>query len=432
MNTINKTLICSAVLAATITTYVLAEDATDHAGHDHAAHDHPPAAAKPDEHAGHDHASETHTDEVTLTPESQKQNGVMISQAKKQVLDGAFVSPARATFNGDAMAHVGSAVAGRASELKVKLGDTIKQGDLLVVVDSPELGESQSDFLLKRTAVESARPAVKLARDAYDRAKQLLDQNQSIAAAEVQKREAELRTAEASLRAAEAAVTAAENKLHLYGMNQADVTELAKTGEIVPKYRVLAPIGGEVIEREVTLGELVRPDRDALLIIADLSTIWVIADVPEAKIGDVAVGSSATVNVVALKGGSLQGKVTYIAPALDPNTRTAKVRIELTDPSGVLRPGMFAQATILPQTSAAAAVLAIPEEAVQTVEGGPAIFVPVADEPNTFAKRPVRISKPIGGMVQVITGLEENESFVSSGSFILKAELGKAGAAHEH
>lgn len=406
--------------------------------HDHGNEKRPAASVADmhdeDPHAdndGHDHGGEAHSDEVKLTPVAIAQYGVTTAPAKKAVLAGAFVAPARVAFNADAMAHVGSAVTGRASELKIKLGDVVKKGDVLVIVDSPELGEAQSDYLLKRTAVDTARPAVQLAKDAYDRAKQLLDQSQGIALAEVQKREAEWRTAEGNLRAAEAAATAAENKLHLYGMSQDAVAALVKTGEIVPRYSVIAPIDGQVIEREVTLGELVRPDRDALLVIADLSTIWVIADVAEARVADAGKGSVARIRSAALKDRTVEGTVTYVAPALDPNTRTAKVRVELTDPTGTLKPGMFAQATILPAGDGEA-VLAIPEEAVQTVEGGPAVFVPVEGEPNTFAKKPVKIGPPVGGMVQVFDGLSEGDALVVSGSFILKAELGKAGAAHEH
>ncbi len=404
---------------------------------DHAHDDHAPTVKPADPHSGHDHGDHGHTDahadEVTLTPEAIKRYDIQIGKVRKQVMASEFVAPARVAFNADAMAHVGSSVTGRVADLKIKLGDAVKKGDVLAVIDSPELGESQSDFLLKNTAADTARPAVQLAKNAYDRAKQLLDLSQGIALAEVQKREADLRTAEGALRTAESSATAAENKLHLYGMSQDSVATLLKTGEIAPQYRVLAPIDGQILEREVTLGELVRPDRDALLIIADLSKVWVIADVPEARIGEVGKGSVSRVKVATLKGKVLEGTVTYIAPALDSNTRSAKVRIEIKDDNGVLRPGMFAHATISPPaTDAAEAVLAVPEEAIQTVEGGPAVFVPCEGEPNTFAKRAVTIGKPAAGMVQVLTGLNEGDSVIVSGSFILKAELGKNGAAHEH
>lgn len=408
----------------------------------HAADEHKHAAAEPkpakDEHDEHDEHAEPdahggHSDEVTLTAEAIKSSGIAVGVASKQPLVPTFIAPARVGFNTDAMAHVGSVVAGRVAELKVKLGDAVKTGDPLVVVESPDLGEAQSDFLLKRTAAETAKPSSEIAKSAYDRAKLLLDQSQGIALSEVQQREREWRNAAGDLRSAEASATAAENKLHLYGMSQEASEKLATTGEIEPRFTIRAPIAGQVVEREVTLGELVGPDRDSLLILADLDTLWVIADVPEARLGDLQIGARARVKVAALRGLTIDGSVTYISPALDPTTRSAKVRIEVKSAGSNLRPGMFAQAMISSAAAESAEpVLAIPEEAVQTVEGATAVFVPVEGEPGTFAKREVSIGAPIGGMVAVFSGLKEGESLVIANSFMLKAELGKSGAAHEH
>jgi cobalt-zinc-cadmium efflux system membrane fusion protein len=115
---------------------------------------------------------------------------------------------------------------------------------------------------------------------------------------------------------------------------------------------------------------------------------------------------------------------------MDEASRTAEVRVDVTNAQG-LRPGMFAQAEVV-MGDAQPPVLAIEQEAVQNVEGGPAVFVPVPDEPNTFAKRAVRVGAPVGALVPVLEGLAEGEEYVAAGSFLLKAELGKAGAAHEH
>lgn len=424
---LNFAIACLAVTA--LGGVLTADDSHDHA--EKHSHDDAPAAkaGELENHDKHSHEGE-HSDEVTLSEQAINQYNIQIGTARKQAILGAVVSPARVVFNADAMAHVGSAVTGRIAELRVKLGDSVKKGDVLAVVDSPELGEAQSEFLLKRAAVETARPSVQLAKDAFARAKQLHEGTQSIAVSELQRREAELRTAEGSLRAAEAAATAAENKLHLYGMSQAAIAKLLSSGEIEPQYSIFAPIDGQVIEREVTLGELVRPDREALMIVADLSTTWVIADVPETRLGRIAIGSSTQIRTAA-GGQTIAGTVTYIAPALDSTTRSAKVRIEVHEGHEALRPGMFVQATIMPRQSADA-VLVVPSDAVQTVAGGPAVFVPVKGEPNTFAKRSIRVGAAVAGMVPVTDGLAEGEPLVVSGSFILKAELGKSGAAHEH
>ena len=309
-----------AIAAAVMTLTLLAgcKKHTEGDGHDHGSK--PPAKA--DEHAGHGHGSESggaegHADEVKLTAEAIERYGVKVQPAQLWALKPTFVAPARVGFNTEAMAHVGSPLRGRAVELKVRLGDTVKRGDALLVVESPELGEAQNDFFQKRIAAQSASPAVDLARVAWERAKALLEQSQGISLTEVQKREAEYKAAVASQRAAEAAVVGSENRLHLLGMSQASVEELAKTGEISPRYTVHAPIDGQVVQREVTLGELVSPDREALLVLADTSTLWVLADVPEARLHEIAVGAKSWVAVGTTGARRFEGQVAFVAPLVD-------------------------------------------------------------------------------------------------------------------
>lgn len=336
------------------------------------------------------------------------------------------------------MAHIGSYLSGRAVEIKVKLGSMVEAGDELVVVESPELGEAQSDFLLKKTAAQTAQPAVDLAKTAWDRATGLYEKSEGIALTEVQKREGEYKAAVAALRSAEASAVAAENRLHLLGMKQDEVEALAASGEVNPRLTIQAPIAGQVVEREITLGELVSPDRESLLIIADTSILWILADVPEARIHEVAVGATAWVKVGSIDAPRYEGSIAYVAPMVDPATRTTQVRIEIRDGERTgfaLKPGMFAQVEIVatdPSGVEPTPVIAVPEEAVQTVEGGPAVFIPVLGEENTFAKRSVTVGRPVGGLVPIYSGLVEGEQFVAAGSFILKAELGKAGAEHDH
>jgi cobalt-zinc-cadmium efflux system membrane fusion protein len=343
--------------------------------------------------------------------------------------------PARIAFNADAVAHVGSQVKGRVVEVRAPVGASVRRGDELLIVESPEYAEAQGDYLQKRVGAVAAQAAVDAAKVSYDRAKALQEKNQGIALAEVQKREAEWRAAQASARTAEAALLSAQSKLKLSGWDEQRLNALMKSGGIEPRLPVHAPISGKVVEREVTLGELVTPERDALLILADVDRLWVLADVPETRLAEVIVGAPARVHVAAVRGQVFEGKVSQIAPTLNAETRTASVRIEVPNPDGKLRPGMFASAELSTAALGGAvgeAVLAIPDEAVQTVEGRTAVFVPVEGEDNTFAARPVTVGKAVGGMVPVLSGLEEGERTVTGGSFVLKAELGKGGAGHDH
>lgn len=385
--------------------------------------------------AGHDH-DEGHSDEVRLTEAAIERYGVKVQAATKRVLTPTFVCPARVAFNAEAMAHVGSPLRGRAVEIKVRLGDQVKKDQDLVVIESPELGEAQSEFLQKRTAAQSAAPQVDLAKASWDRAKALHEESQGISLAEVQRREAEYKAAVAAQVSAQSAVTAAENRLHLLGMDQAAVRALAQSGEVASRHVIRAPIDGQVVQRELTHGELVGPDREALLVLADTTTLWVLVDVPENRLADIAIGALASISLGLLEGESLDATISFISPIVDPTTRTAQARIDVHQTVGKgLRPGMFARVEITaapPRGAEPTPVVAVPQEAVQTVEAEPSIFVPVPGEPSTFARRAVTVRPPVGGFVPILAGLAEGELFVVSGSFILKADLGKSSAAHEH
>lgn len=411
----------------------------DDDGHAHGAeddHGHDNAAAQTND-DGHSHAAAAagHVDEVVLTLEAIRDHGITVREALEQVLKPTIVAPARVGFNTEAMAHVGSPLAGRIVQFHVRLGDVVAAGDPLLVVESPELGLAQAEFLERRQAIETAEPAIELARIAWERARSLYEESQGISLTEVQRREAEHAAAVAGRRTAEAAASASRQRLGLLGMSEAEITSLAASGHLAPRHTIVAPMAGQVVQRDITLGELVTPARDALVVVADLRTLWVIASVPEARLAAVSQGARAWVSGGVLGRHRHAGSVGFIAPVVDAATRTAQVRIEVADGSLGLRPGMFAQAEIegtSPDGTEPEAVVAVPESALQTVEGGPAVFVPVEGEPNTFAVRPVTRGVSVGDLVPIYSGLAAGELFVATGSFILKAELGKAGAAHEH
>ena len=371
--------------------------------------------------------------QIAISAQARETFGITVGQAARHALTPSFTAPARVSFNTEAMAQVGSAVAGRVAEIIARRGDVVRKGDVLLVIDSPELGDAQSDFHQKRTGVEIAGPSLELATVAYEQARKLYELNQGIALTEVQKRQAEQQTAKAALMTARVALTAAENKLHRFGMDRAMVEALATSGTIEPHYTIRAPIAGQVIQRHVTLGELVSPARESLLVLADTTTVWVLVEVPEARLAEVSVGSPAVVTVASLPAETFTGVVSFIAAELDANTRTAQVRIAVANATGHLKPGMFAQAEIRQHAAPdAATILSVPDAAVQSIDGKPVVFVPMADKPDTFLKRPVTLEPAVGGLWPVRYGLKEGESMVMTATFILKAELGKSGAKHEH
>lgn len=360
---------------------------------------------------------------VTLTPDSMKRYGVAIGKSQKKKLVSHIQVPAQLSFDAEAMAVVGCPVQGRVAAMKANVGDFVKKDDILLLVESPELGEAQSDYLQKSTGLAAAAAVVEPARSSYERAKKLYQGSQGIALTELEKRGVEYQAAKNAALTSEAAMKAAGNKLHLLGMDQAAISNLVKSGEINPVYSVRPPLAGTVTERLVTLGELVKPDREKLLVVADMSTLWVLADVPETRIAEIRVGANVSVTV---GDQNFDGKVSLIAVSVDPSTRSVPVRIEIKADAG-LKPGMFAIADIT-STAGNEPVIAVPASAIQNVDGSTAVFLPVDGKPNTFSHRMVSVGDAAGGMVSIISGLDAGVPVVTSGAFILKAELGKASA----
>ena len=403
------------------------DDHREHADHDHADHDH-------DDHDEHAHGDAEHADEVRLTNEAIARYGITLGSAQYVTPAATFAAPARIAFNAERIAHVGSTVQGRVAKLHARLGDQVQQGDALMQLDSPQLGRMQSDYLASLTAVNTGKPMVELAQAAYDRAKKLHEDGGAISLAQTQRRQQELAAAQRELQTAQTQLVAAHNALLSHGMTQEQIDQLAQTGQVFSRYTITAPIAGEVVEREATLGELVSPDDEQLMVIADLSNVWALIDIAEARLAHVRVGSPVTLSLPALPGRQVTGEVTYISPRIDAGARTARLRVVIDNPNRLLRPGMFAQASVTVASSDALAqrILAVPASAVMQVEGEPSVFVPVPGEANTFARRPVQVGQRIGDVLPVLSGLSEGDRVVTAGVFILKADLGKASVKHEH
>lgn len=402
--------------------------------HDGGVHDHEHGTAH-DERSGGKAAEphDGHAEEIQLSAQALVANGVAVGRVARVALASSIVAPARVAFDQERMAHVGCPVEGRIAERFVRLGDEVERGAVLFTVESPALGEAQGEYLQKKSAAERATPLVELAESGYRRVKGLYDDTKGIALAEVQRKEGEYRAALAEAEAAKFAAGAAANKLRLLGMDEEGIALLAETGKISPTVMIRAPIAGQVIDLHATLGELVSPEQEAILVLADMTRLWVIADVPEHRIHDLAAGCEARVLLGGEPDHRCIGRVSYVAPTVEPSTRAVQVRIETTDLHPELKPGVFAQVEILSKAPGdTAGVLAIEFEALHVVEGESVVFVPVAGEERTFVKRVVRVGRRVGELVPVLGGLVEGESYVSRGGFILKAELGKGVAKHEH
>ncbi len=359
----------------------------------------PPAEEQPAE-AGHTESEEP-GGLIILTPQARQLAGIALEEVVVRPLRRTLRLPGTIQANEDRLAHVGPRIQGRLVEVTAGLGARVKPGATLAVIDSQELGQAQSEFL-----TASARLVV--AEKAYERARTLLE-GKVIGTGEFQRREGDYL-------ASRAEAQAAEDRLRLLGLTDRDIAGLGGDRSIRSHVSITAPFEGTVIERHATVGELAEPAKP-LFTIADLSVLWGIADIPERDLASVTMGLDAKVSVSAYPAAAFLGKVTYISDTLDPSSRTAKVRVEIDNARGTLKPEMFATFTILTEESEG--VVSVPAPAVQRDEGRTIVFV---SKGEGFEKRPVELGPELQGYYPILSGLRAGDTVVTNGAFVLKSE----------
>ncbi len=389
------------------------------------AHDH----SHGDHGHGHDSPDEPHMDEIVLSAAAIEHHGIALGQAEQRALRETFSAPARLAYNEDALAHVGTLVSGRVSRLAKGVGDSVAAGELLFVIESAELGAAQNDHLAKLAELAAATTAFQTAEQYFQSGRELAAA-EAVSRADVQQREVVLSAAEARLKSARATQAGGRNRLQLFGMTQPDIARLEETGVIRPQAEVRAPIGGTVVERGVTLGETVSPEQSHLFVVAGLGELWLIAEVSPARAAALKAGQSVTLTDPAT-GRSATAALDYVSPVASPGARTVRARAGVANRDGSWRPGMFVAAK-LPAGAAAERSVAVPAKAVQDIGGQPVVFVPVPGEANTFEAREVAVGPEVDDWRPVKRGLVDGEALVVRGGFLLKAELGKAMAGHDH
>jgi len=352
------------------------------------------------------------SDLIQLGPKSIGAANLETQQVSLRSLKNVLEVPGKVEFNENKLAHVGSRVAGRIVEVMANLGDKVKEDDNLAIIDSTELGTAQSEYL-------KAKANLIAQEKSYQRAKKLLE-GKAISLGEYQKREAEYLIVRAEFKAT-------EDRLHLLGMSEEDVKRIGREHIINSKVAVRAPFSGTLTERHATLGEVIEPAAN-LFTLADLSTLWIIADVTEKDIPIVEKGLPVEIKVSPFPNDVFKGTLTYIGDQIDPSTRTVKVRTEVDNSLGKLKPEMFA--TIFITTEVVSDVLAIPEEAVQTDGNKKIVFI---DKGNGgFEKREVSLGLQIDSFYQIEDGIKPGEKIVTKGSFLLKSEAQKGELGEEH
>jgi cobalt-zinc-cadmium efflux system membrane fusion protein len=297
-------------------------------------------------------------------------------------------------------------VKGRVASIRVDLGARVRKGEAILEIESVELGRAREDLLRELSGLRvSAR--------AYERAKTLVEAK-AISVGEFQAREGDYL-------AKRAAAQAAERALHLYGVGD---------DEIAPRLVLRAPFDGRVIDRKVTPGSLFEA-LQPLVTVADLSSVWVFLQVYEKDLALLHQRVPVTIRTEAYPQEAFEGRLDFLGSVVDKATRAARVRASVGNPAEKLRPGMFVKAQVhVPRPAAEAkATVAVPQAALQTLEGRTTLFVQT--EPGVFVRHFVETGHTFEGFTEILSGVRPGDLIVTEGSFVLKSEFAKASLVEE-
>ncbi len=420
---------------------------------------------------------------LTISPEQLASSGIEIETIGEQMAAEVGLTAATGVVEADAYKNtpVLPLVGGIVRRVGPELGDNVNRGQTVAVIFSNEFAEAQSRYVSLltetdnarrnyertqrlveinqpgRTEVDAAARQVKAAgallvemQNRYQRTTQLV----KIGAAsreDLEQDTTKLRTAEAEaaearnrldransllsinpetraqneealnkLRSTETELATMRQRLILYGMDERAVASLRRASQVTSELAVPAPISGTVTSRTTNVGEVVDANKE-LMRITDLSTVWVIAQAFEQDLPRLRTGSGASVTTNAFPDRLFRGQVTYIDPSIDPATRTAKVRVELANPGGVLKLGMYVNVSFGALGQSERTVPVVPTSAVQTIDGRQVLFLATSD-PAVFELRPIRSGSEVNGRVPILEGANVGDRVVTTGSFMLRAE----------
>ena len=391
-----------------------------------------PAAPAKDAH-GHAHGpgeKEGEEGKIKLSAEQVAAAKVTVAPAGPGTLGLHVVVPGVVQPDPDRMARVAGRVVGTVAELRKRLGDKVEKGEVVAFLDSREVAEAKSEYFAARTNLE-------LQETLYQREQSLWDKRIS---AEMQFLRARTTFTEGQLR-----VELAVQKLQALGLGEDEIAGLERRTEAVrtasassapvgrvavgglQRYAIRSPITGQVVERLVNLGAPMggEGENKELYVVADLSTVWIELAVPTGDLA--AIRQGLDVSIASGDGPASRGRIVFVSPILNPETRSARVIASVENADMAWRPGSYVTAKVT--TAEEKVDLRLPKTALQTVAGEQVVFVRT---PDGFEKREVALGKADDEFVEVVFGLDPGEEVAVENSFVLKAELGKAEAEHAH
>jgi membrane fusion protein, heavy metal efflux system len=346
---------------------------------------------------------------ITLSDDAAAKAGIVVSPLTASKTTGTVRLSGVVEPNAYRQVVVAPLTSGRVTRVAVVLGDRVARNAPLVEIHSPELAEAQARYLSMAAEFQAVEQEIA-------RTTRLVE----IGAASKQ----ELERIHAEHVRHRTEVESARTRLHLLGMTPRQVDALTATGQVVATTTVASPIAGVVTARTVNPGTAVDA-ATPLLTIVDLSTVWIVGDLYERDFSRVSVGTPAIVTTAAFPEQKITGKVAYIDPQVSTETRTAKVRIEVSNPGQRLRLGMYAQVQL--DAPAGTQSIVVPRSAVQNVADRTVVYLADPVQQGRFIEREVRLGAASDGDVTVLAGVQPGDRVVTAGSFSLRAERERLG-----
>jgi RND family efflux transporter MFP subunit len=344
---------------------------------------------------------------LTIAPGVAARAGLKVEAVGEQLAPGAASQTATGVVQANAYRStpVVSLVGGRVIGVAAEAGQSVRKGETIAVVFSDELAMAQSKYLAAQAELEEHHKH-------HHRTAELVE----IGAASRE----EFEQSTSMLKKAEAEVASQRQRLLALGLAPQRVEALHSPSQISSEVALAAPVTGTVVSRAVNPGEVIEANKE-LLRVADLSNVWVVAQVFERDLARVVVGSGASVTSDAYPGRVFRGRVAFVDPQLEPSTRTAQVRVEIANPSQALKLGMFVSVAFGALGAAEATAPTVPASAVQNIGGRAFVFLASADA-NTYVMRAVRLGGEVNNRFPVLEGLAVGDRVVTEGSFMLRAE----------
>jgi len=344
---------------------------------------------------------------LTISPEQIQRAGIKIETVGERISTDATGQQTSGVVQPNSYREtpVMSLIGGIVRSVGPELGQSVRKGQTIAVVSSNDLADAQTKYLAAFAELEEHHKH-------HARTEKLV----AIGAASRE----ELELATTKLKAAESEVANLRQRLLLLGLSSQRVSALRSTSQVSSEVSLPAPASGTVTSRTVNSGEVIEANKE-LLRVTDLSSVWVVAQVYEKDLGKIHIGSGASITTDAYPGRVFRGRVSYIDPAINPQTRTAQARIELANPGQQLKIGMYVNVAFGALGGAENTAPTIPAAAVQNLNNQQVVFV-ATNEPNVFIMRPLRLSPETNGIYQVLEGLNVGDRIVTNGSFLLRAE----------